>query len=288
MSMPFYAARKQLSYLRVQLDLWVRLIEAHAETDELGGAIGRRVLYNIRHDGAFGVQGMRDFLGDLLRDDPLAGHWPDSAAAQDAFVDCCHRHQRKGTDRQQPTRLYWHVIPEKNLRAAVNEARGRNPKTNSDIWRRFCEAHDNGDRAAMAAILKGARMHPRGFQVFTTFGDSATVQPAWARPEGWRTTTEACAALGLSTKWTGYRKDDIVWLIAYRLPAPYSCHVPTSADADWRSVFSPSPRRSAESGFTFPLGPVRQQILTGSGGATGMTELVHKAPKMYLITRSTV
>src|SRR5581483_6478299 len=259
------------------LNIWENLVTGHPDIDELGFQVGEVVCRNIRSDGAFSAKGLRGFFESLLANHPDAGKWPDSVAAVLAYQSCCRAlaHQRQGPAARSVGGL-WRVIPEPVLRGSINLANGRPPSSVGVVWGRFRKAYNDGDLNTLRILLEGSKIHPRGFQVFATFASPDPHSPPWADPGYWLDAGTACAALGLSKDWLGYRKGDSIWILEYSLHPSVPVVVPTCADADWRSIFRPSKTRKTGYGLTTLLGPLRAGLSPRKRHPDfGMPEVVH-------------
>src|ERR1043165_6172008 len=249
MSSPFYRVRSRLApVLRNHLDRWEIAIRAYPQTDELGRRVGVEVSRNVRHDGAVGVRAMDDFLNDLVVGS--GAHAPHEAV--EIYRKSCHRRQRQGPKATLLVNELWHVFPERQLLTLI-ERKFRGVKRGS-AWKRFRDAYNVNDKSTYFNMLDSVSMHPMDFQVFAAIeltSPRRSVSLIFTKDA-----QGACAALGLSKDWDGYRAGDHLWIVKYELERVES-FVPTFADACWRSIFRPSKRRSATYGLTIPLGPAR-------------------------------
>lgn len=267
--------KRMAATLRDALLRWEAAMVGHVEVDEIGTKIGTEVCSNLKADGAFTVSSMRAFVEDLLARSTAAMAASDPDALSDAFRHSCYANQRLGQV-SRGVRELMHVIPEDSLRVAINTANCEPASAIGGVWRRFLDAYANSDYATLTSILLGVPLNSKGHQIFCTRPHPAKYLPTWANIDTWDATT-ACAALGLSKMWTGYRANDRLWLLHYGPGAKVRIHVPTSADADWRAIFRPSRSRRTRYGWSIPLGPVRQQIAATGRHALGMPELIHES-----------
>lgn len=286
MTSTYYRAQNSISLKqRNSLKQWEQRAKEDATKDELMLPIGIQVCRNLRCDEGFQPPNFINFIRHLVGDDGSIRTWPDAQTATLLFIKSCYANQRCGRRAHVGLSELWHVIPEAQLRSSINICLNYpgDPNDNSNEWKLFQDACFNSNWTTVGHLLAGAAMHPRGFQAFATFCPVTGTIADWMKPEHWDATT-ACAALGLSKDWNGYRTGDTIWIVRYSLNGA-EAFIPTCADADWRAIFRPSRSSKARYGITIPLGPIRIRL-----GATpalrndGMPEVVHSNIPMYYIS----
>ncbi len=285
----YYRARRKLIDTRnVPALQWETYITSHSVRDENGIHIGNAVLCNLRRDGVFTSAIMEAFLTELWRSHPNAGRWLSPEDAADVYVDVCYRHQRRGLASSMRPSYLWHIIPERQFRQVINIKYGRPEHTTSLEWRCFEVAAHEKDLPKITELLHGIQMHPREHQIFATFNENKSGQEKWRDPEKWTygDAATACAALGLSKLWGGYRFRDRIWVLKYSISSDVTIHPPTSADAAWRSIFAPSSLRNASYGRTVLLGPLRTLTIKHTHYASnGIPEVVHRCSRAISLPR---
>lgn len=248
---------------------WKRRADVSTETDEYGKRIGRVVCENLQSDGAIPPGCLFSLLASIAEREQSANGY----SAAWVFNGACYKvtHQRQGQSTLAAGRSVWHLIPEPLLRSSIGKVASEDPRRPSDAWPRFFDAIERGDTRQVYNMLRTADVDPRGCQVFVTV-DSGTGDPGYLEcPDTWDATT-ACAMLGISQRWEGYQRGDNLWMLKYTLPVDELLHVPTCADAGWRSLFKPSNDRQALVGWTIPLGPAALRF-----GMRGVPEVVHRS-----------
>jgi len=274
---PYYAIREEMNSHRKHWDSWEALLISNPDVDlEFKDVIGKVVSANLRKDAMIGKTGFRTFIQKILFEPPPQGEAPskiktivNSTEAKAAFVNACNTTECQclGTSASVPGGTLWHVMTEGQLKESFHLTNGIADYAGSSLWSRFRDACVVKDPMTVSNFLAtGLLLHPQGRQIFAAYEDAQG--PATGNPDNW-SAADACAALGLSTHWDAYKHPSNIWMVKYEVGA-LSTFVPTLADANFRSLFLPSTRRTGvRCGFTRPLAHLANH-------PRGMPEVVHK------------
>jgi hypothetical protein len=272
MSSTYYRViKRQPPIIRRKLENLFTLLLGDTTADELGQKIAAEVLRNFKIDGTMKSVDLRNFIKEII-DQIDNGVISDIVTAKAAFLNACYSRQRLGAITLSTTE-FWIVIPEKKLLATLNKANNEFPYNIKGItWATFLNYYNLRNITGLGIILGDAEINVNGFQVFTTFSHPSRPSSFPSDPSYWSDAATACAALGLSK---GYRVGDRIWLLKYEFGHYLEQHLPTFADADWRSIFRPSKSRRSNYGLTIPLGSLRLPRTRRRHPEIGMPEIVH-------------
>ncbi len=271
-------ARGNASLDQERLKAWEALLCAAPDLDDFGRNVGEVVSRNVKLDKGLRATDKKALFRDILTEKGSYVSFTGSPDAVRRFIDKSRTFQRRGPAGTSPDWIFWRILPEDALRAVVNESLGLERQDQGATWSRFREACIEGNEVAWSFLKNPIALHPNRHQIFAAM--RVSVADSVIGPDSWDATT-GCRRLGLSRHWEDYRPGSRLWMLRYRsAPQSLPIFVPTVADAEWRSLFRPSPKRAGVTcGYTVPLdGPE----------AVGEPEIVHPSAKAYSPTGSDI